>query len=59
LKENYLDLHYKAKPHVTPINLGIGYLWRLAVGHPKQQVLPCIHRAPIENEGEYRLLLIC
>ncbi|RYZ28666.1 MAG: DUF1826 domain-containing protein, partial [Chitinophagaceae bacterium] len=29
------------------------------VDHPKQQVLPCIHRAPIENEGECRLLLIC
>jgi hypothetical protein len=59
LKENYFDLHYQAKPHVAPINLGLGHLWRLAVDHPKQQVLPCIHRAPIENEGEYRLLLIC
>ena len=59
LKENYFDLHYQAKPHVAPINLGLGHLWRLAVDHPKQHVLPCIHRAPIENEGEYRLLLIC
>lgn len=59
LKENYFDLHYQAQPHVAPINLGLGHLWRLAVDHPKQQVLPCIHRAPIENEGEYRLLLIC
>ncbi|MDR6843361.1 DUF1826 domain-containing protein [Flavobacterium granuli] len=59
LKENYFDLHYQAQPHVVPINLGLGHLWRLAVDHPKQQVLPCIHRAPIENEGEYRLLLIC
>jgi len=59
LKENYFDLHYQAQPHATPINLGLGHLWRLAVDHPKQQVLPCIHRAPIENEGEYRLLLIC
>lgn len=59
LKENYFDLHYQAQPDVVPINLGIGHLWRLAVDHPKQQVLPCIHRAPIENEGEYRLLLIC
>ncbi|WP_296150650.1 DUF1826 domain-containing protein [uncultured Flavobacterium sp.] len=57
LKENYFDLHYQA--HAAPINLGLGHLWRLAVDHPKQQVLPCIHRAPIENEGEYRLLLIC
>lgn len=59
LKENYFDLHYQAQPHVVPINLGLGHLWRLAVDHPKQQALPCIHRAPIENEGEYRLLLIC
>jgi len=59
LKENYFDLHYQAKPQAEPVNLGIGHLWRLAVDHPKQQVLPCIHRAPIEKEGEYRLLLIC
>ena len=59
LKENYFDLHYQAQPFATPINLGVGHLWRLAVDHPKQQVLPCIHRAPIEKEGEYRLLLIC
>jgi hypothetical protein len=59
LEENYFDLHYQAKPHLVPVNLGLGHLWRLAVDHPEQQVLPCIHRAPIENEGEYRLLLIC
>ena len=59
LKENYFDLHYQAQPQATPVNLGLGHLWRLAVDHPKQQVLPCIHRAPIEKEGEYRLLLIC
>ena len=59
LKEHFFDLHYEAKPEAEPINLGIGNLWRLAVEHPNQQVLPCIHRAPIENEGEYRLLLIC
>ena len=59
LKENYFDLHYQAQHDAVPINLGLGHLWRLAVDHPKQQVLPCIHRAPIENEGEYRLLLIC
>lgn len=59
LKENYFDLHYQAQPHIAPVNLGIGHLWRLAVDHPEQQVLPCIHRAPIENKGEYRLLLIC
>lgn len=59
LKENYFDLHYQLHANAEPVNLGVGHLWRLAVDHPKQQVLPCIHRAPIENEGEYRLLLIC
>jgi hypothetical protein len=59
LKENYFDLHYQAQPNATPINLGVGHLWRLAVDHPTQQVLPCIHRAPLEKDGEYRLLLIC
>jgi len=59
LKENYFDLHYQVQPHAAPINLGLGHLWRLAVDHPKQQALPCIHRAPLEKEGEYRLLLIC
>ena len=59
LKENYFDLHYQAHSDAEPINLGLGHLWRLAVDHPKQKVLPCIHRAPRENEGEYRLLLIC
>ena len=59
LKENYFDLHYQAQPHAAPINLGLGHLWRLAVDHPRQQVLPCIHRAPLERDGEYRLLLIC
>jgi hypothetical protein len=59
LVENYFDLHYQINEDIEPINLGLMHLWRLAVDHPKQKVLPCIHRAPIENEGEYRLLLIC
>lgn len=59
LKENYFDLHYQIDADAKPFNLGVGHLWRLAVDHPKQEVLPCIHRAPIENKGEYRLLLIC
>ena len=59
LKENYFDLHYQAQPQAVPVNLGLGHLWRLAVDHPQQQVPPCIHRAPTEKEGEYRLLLIC
>ncbi|WP_431241398.1 DUF1826 domain-containing protein [Flavobacterium sp. P21] len=59
LTENYFDLHYQINEDASPINLGKMHLWRLAVDHPKQQVLPCIHRAPKENDGEYRLLLIC
>jgi hypothetical protein len=59
LKDNYFDLHYHIHKDAEPINLGHGHIWRLAVDHPKQQVLPCIHRAPLENEGEFRLLLIC
>jgi hypothetical protein len=51
LKENYFVLHYQAQPHAAPVNLGLGHLWRLAVDHPQQRVLPCIHRAPIEREG--------
>nr|WP_314499558.1 DUF1826 domain-containing protein [uncultured Chryseobacterium sp.] len=59
LQENYFDLHYEPATDAQPVNLGSGHLWRLAVDHPEQQVLPCIHRAPVENDGEYRLLLIC
>ena len=59
LEEYFFDLHYQAKPNAKPVNLGLGHLWRLAVDHPTQQVLPCVHRAPVEKDGEYRLLLIC
>lgn len=59
LKDYFFDLHYQPKPNAIPINLGSGHLWRLAVDHPEQKALPCVHRAPVENEGEYRLLLIC
>ena len=59
LKEYFFDLHYQIRPDVEPINLGLGNLWRLAVDHPEQKVLPCVHRAPKENKDEYRLLLIC
>lgn len=59
LAEYFFDLHYQPKPDAQPINLGTGYIWRLAVDHPTQKVLPCVHRAPIEKDGEYRLLLIC
>lgn len=59
LEEYFFDLHYEPKPDAQPINLGLGNLWKLAVDSPEQKVLPCIHRAPIENDGELRLLLIC
>lgn len=59
LKECFFDLHYQPKPNADPVNLGVGHLWRLAVDYPEQTALPCVHRAPVENDGEYRLLLIC
>lgn len=59
LEENFFDLHYQADEQAEIINLGKGNLWRLAIDHPESKVLPCIHRAPLENEGEPRLMLIC
>lgn len=59
VSEHFYDLHYLAKEHANPINLGIGHIWRLATANPQSKVLPCIHRAPKENPGELRLLLIC
>jgi hypothetical protein len=59
LSEHFFDLHYQAKPGASPVSLGVGHLWRLAVDHPGSKVLPCIHRAPQEKLGENRLLLIC
>lgn len=58
LEEYYFDLHYQPLATAKPVNLGLGHLWRLAVDHPTQSVLPCVHRAPVEN-NELRLLLIC
>lgn len=59
LSEHFFDLHYQARPDAHIINLGVGNLWRLAVDHPESKVLPCVHRAPIENKGQLRLLMIC
>ena len=59
LEENFFDLHYQMKADARPIHLGLGQIWKLAVDHPKSKVLPCVHRAPKEKEGQYRLLLIC
>jgi hypothetical protein len=59
LSEHFFDLHYQAKPNSSPVNLGTGHLWRLAVDHPESKVLPCIHRAPKEKTEQKRLMLIC
>jgi len=59
LSDYFFDLHYQAKPKARPISLGIGHLWKLAVDYPESQTLPCLHRAPKEKTGQYRLLLIC
>ncbi len=59
LIDNFFDLHYQLKQNAHPINLGLGHLWKLAIDHPESKVNPCIHRAPLEKEGENRLLLIC
>ncbi len=59
LSEHFFDLHYRAKPAARPVSLGLGNLWRLAVDHPESQVLPCVHRAPTEKNGQIRLLMIC
>jgi len=59
LSENFFDLHYHANPDAQPIKLGLGHLCRLAIDHPESKVLPCLHRAPMEKNGQVRLLLIC
>ncbi|PSK88992.1 DUF1826 domain-containing protein [Taibaiella chishuiensis] len=59
LSEHFFDLHYQAQPGAQLVNLGLGHLWRLAIDHPQSQVLPCIHRAPREQPGQNRLLMIC
>jgi hypothetical protein len=59
LSEHFFDLHYLPGPGAQPVSLGTGHLWRLAVDHPEARVLPCIHRAPQEKNGQNRLLMIC
>ena len=59
LRDHFFDLHYLPTSKAQPIGLGLGNLWKLAVDHPKSQVLPCLHRAPKEKNGQNRLLLIC
>ncbi|MBK6527212.1 MAG: hypothetical protein IPG07_17685 [Crocinitomicaceae bacterium] len=59
LSEHFFDLHYQPLLNAQPISLGLGHLWRLAIDHPESKVLPCVHRAPVEKDGELRLLMIC
>lgn len=59
LSEYFFDLHYQAKLNAKVITLEKGHIWKLAVDHPESKVLPCIHRAPKEKDGQKRLLLIC
>ncbi|RFC53476.1 hypothetical protein DXU93_13340 [Brumimicrobium aurantiacum] len=59
LEENFFDLHYEMKKNVQPKKLQVGELWKLAIDHPNSPTLPSIHRAPKENKGQPRLLLIC
>jgi hypothetical protein len=59
LIENFFDLHYQANPGAQSIQLGLGHICRLAIDHPDSKVLPCLHRAPKEMNGQKRLLLIC
>jgi len=59
LEDYFFDLHYDALPYAQPISLGTGHLWRLAVDHPDSDVPPCIHRAPLEEDGKLRLMIIC
>ena len=59
LSEHFFDLHYLPKPKAHPISLSLGHVWKLAVAHPGSEVLPCLHRAPKEKNGQKRLLMIC
>ena len=59
LSEQFFDLHYLAKPEAHPISLGLGHLCKLAIDQPNSTVLPCLHRAPEEKNGQTRLMLIC
>lgn len=59
LTDYFFDLHYQPHPNANIVRLGIGEMWKLAVDHPTSESLPCLHRAPLENDGQKRLLLIC
>lgn len=58
LAEHSYDLHYAATPGAQPFSFGLFNLWRIALAYPGNPVPPCIHRAPVPQPGEVRLLLI-
>jgi hypothetical protein len=59
LHEYSYDSHYAPKPGTTPYPFGTFALWRIATRWPGSPVPPCIHRAPENQPGSTRLLLIC
>lgn len=58
LAEHSYDLHYAPLPKARPFSFGRGNLWRVAVDYPGSPVPPFIHRAPANDPGQPRLLLI-
>ncbi len=58
LRDHFYDLHYQAKANFTPVSLGVGNMWRLAIDYPGSMTPPCIHRAPKEISGRARLMMI-
>lgn len=59
LTEHFFDLHYQSISDTQPVKLGLINMCKIAVDHPESEVLPCVHRAPLEKNGQPRLLLIC
>lgn len=59
ITEHFLDLHYQPLPGAEIINLRKFDMCKIATAAPNCDILPCIHRAPQENSGELRLMLIC
>ena len=58
LHEHSFDSHYAPKPGATPYPFGTFALWRIATRWPDSPVPPCVHRAPENQPGSPRLLLI-
>ncbi len=58
LRDHCYDLHYAPKPGAQPYSFGLFHLWRIAIAWPGSPVPPCIHRAPAQQAGQPRLLLI-